>query len=156
MRGLWWTKRHWVKFSPSTSVSPANYLSTNFSIIIFTRGLYNRPLVAAVPSGTNWAPPPTISIKKNMEPGVPFPAASRNLSHLHSVHPGCTVHPTSYAVNTADLFQGVKRPRREADIPPGFEVMRTWSCTSILPYVFTNSVILDVLYVPERGFRRNT
>jgi hypothetical protein len=44
------------KFSPSTSVSPANH-SINFSIII-TRGRYSRPLVAAVPSGPNWTPPP--------------------------------------------------------------------------------------------------
>jgi hypothetical protein len=25
MWGLWWTKRHWGRFSPSTSVSPANH-----------------------------------------------------------------------------------------------------------------------------------
>jgi hypothetical protein len=31
-----WTKRHWGRFSPSTSVSPANH-STDFSIIIITR-----------------------------------------------------------------------------------------------------------------------
>jgi hypothetical protein len=50
------------RFSPSTSVSPANY-STDFSIIIITRGWHNRPLVAAVSSGP-WIPPPTIQIKK--------------------------------------------------------------------------------------------
>jgi hypothetical protein len=38
MWGFWWTKRHWGRFSPSTSVSPANHHSTNFSIIIITRG----------------------------------------------------------------------------------------------------------------------
>jgi hypothetical protein len=38
MWGLWWTKRHWGRLSPST-VSPANH-STNFSI---TRGRHNRP-----------------------------------------------------------------------------------------------------------------
>jgi hypothetical protein len=43
MWGLWWTKRHWDRFSPSTSVSPANH-STKFSIIIITRGLHNRPI----------------------------------------------------------------------------------------------------------------
>jgi hypothetical protein len=41
--GLWWTKRHWGRFSPSTSVSPVNH-STNFSIIIITRGWHNRPI----------------------------------------------------------------------------------------------------------------
>jgi hypothetical protein len=60
---LWWTKRHWGRFSPSTSVSPATY-STDFSIIIITRGWHNRPL-----SGRNvqWTfiPPPTMQIKKS-------------------------------------------------------------------------------------------
>jgi hypothetical protein len=41
--GLWWTKRHWGRFSLSTSVSRANH-STNFSIIIITRGWHNRPI----------------------------------------------------------------------------------------------------------------
>jgi hypothetical protein len=46
MWGLWWTKRHWVRFSLSTSVSPANHHSTSFSIIIITitRGCHNRPI----------------------------------------------------------------------------------------------------------------
>jgi hypothetical protein len=64
MWGLWWTKRQWGRFSPSTSVSPANH-STNFSIIIITRGWHNRPI-----GGRNavWSlvspppPPPTIPI----------------------------------------------------------------------------------------------
>jgi hypothetical protein len=43
MWGLWWTKRHWGRFSPSTSVSPANH-STDFFIIIITRGWHNRPI----------------------------------------------------------------------------------------------------------------
>jgi hypothetical protein len=43
MWSLWWTKRHWGRISPSTSVSPANH-STNFSIIIITRGWHNRPI----------------------------------------------------------------------------------------------------------------
>jgi hypothetical protein len=43
MWGLWWTKRYWGRFSPSTSVSPANHHPTNFSIIIITRGWHNRP-----------------------------------------------------------------------------------------------------------------
>jgi hypothetical protein len=41
--GLWWTKLHWGRFSPKTSVYPANH-STNFSIIIITRGGHNRPI----------------------------------------------------------------------------------------------------------------
>jgi hypothetical protein len=42
MWDLWWTKRHGDRFSPSTSVSPANHY-TNFSIIIITGGWHNRP-----------------------------------------------------------------------------------------------------------------
>jgi hypothetical protein len=42
--GLWLAKRHWGRFSPSTSVSPANHHSSNFSIIIITRGWHNRPI----------------------------------------------------------------------------------------------------------------
>jgi hypothetical protein len=37
MWGLLWTKRHWGRFSPSSSVSPANHF-TDFSIIIINRG----------------------------------------------------------------------------------------------------------------------
>jgi hypothetical protein len=32
------------RFSPSTSVSPTNHHSTNFSIIIITRDWHNRPI----------------------------------------------------------------------------------------------------------------
>jgi hypothetical protein len=34
---------HWGRFSQSTSVSPANH-STNFLIILITRGWHNRPI----------------------------------------------------------------------------------------------------------------
>jgi hypothetical protein len=39
---VWWTKWHWGRFSPSTSVSPANSHSTDFPtiiIIIYELGL---------------------------------------------------------------------------------------------------------------------
>jgi hypothetical protein len=41
---LWWTKRHWGRFSPSTSVSLTNHHFTNSSIIIISRGCHNRPI----------------------------------------------------------------------------------------------------------------
>jgi hypothetical protein len=44
MWGLLWTKRHWGSVYPSISVSLANHLSTNFSIIIINRGWNNRPI----------------------------------------------------------------------------------------------------------------
>jgi hypothetical protein len=40
---------------------PANH-STNFSIITIIRGWHNKPLVAAVPRGPNWTPPPLFFI----------------------------------------------------------------------------------------------
>jgi hypothetical protein len=43
MWGLWWTKRQWGRFSPSTSVSHAKH-STNFFIIIINRGWHSRPV----------------------------------------------------------------------------------------------------------------
>jgi hypothetical protein len=43
MWGLWWTKWHWRRFSQNNSVSPTNHYSTDFSIIIITRGWHNRP-----------------------------------------------------------------------------------------------------------------
>jgi hypothetical protein len=51
------------RFSPSTSASLVSHHSTNFSIIIITRGTTGL-LVAAVRSGPNWTPPPTMPIKK--------------------------------------------------------------------------------------------
>jgi hypothetical protein len=49
------------RFSPSTSVSPAKTVdSTNFSILTITRGRYNRPVVAAVPSGPSMDSTPPI------------------------------------------------------------------------------------------------
>jgi hypothetical protein len=44
MWSLWRTKRHWGRVPPSTSVSPANHHSTNFSIIIIIRGWHNMPI----------------------------------------------------------------------------------------------------------------
>jgi hypothetical protein len=44
MCGSWWTKRHWDRFSPNTSVSLANHHSTNFSIIIIARGWHDGPI----------------------------------------------------------------------------------------------------------------
>jgi hypothetical protein len=42
MWDLWWTKWHWVRFPPSTSVSPVNSHSTDCSTLII-RVWYNRP-----------------------------------------------------------------------------------------------------------------
>jgi hypothetical protein len=44
MWDLWWTKWHWGKLSPSTSVSPANFHLINYSTILSSIiwGWYNR------------------------------------------------------------------------------------------------------------------
>jgi hypothetical protein len=34
MWGLWWTKWHWGRFSPNTSVSPASFHPTDCSTFI--------------------------------------------------------------------------------------------------------------------------
>jgi hypothetical protein len=51
---LWWTKWRWGRFSPSTSVSPANFHSTNCSKNHphLSSGVVQQAKVAAVP-GTN-------------------------------------------------------------------------------------------------------
>jgi hypothetical protein len=46
MWDLWWTKWRWGRFPPSTSASPANLHSTNFSTITIT---YHPGLVQKVP-----------------------------------------------------------------------------------------------------------
>jgi hypothetical protein len=64
MWGLWWTKRHWGRFSPSTSVYPANH-SIKFSIIIITRSGHSRPIGGRSAEWTQLdSTPPTIPIKK--------------------------------------------------------------------------------------------
>jgi hypothetical protein len=52
----------WGRFSPRTSVSPANLHSICFSTIIFTvtRGWHNRPGVAAVPIASQPPPPKSL------------------------------------------------------------------------------------------------
>jgi hypothetical protein len=62
---LWWTKCHWGRFSPSTSVSLANLQSTKFSIIIIAGAGTIGQSVADLPSGPSWTPPATMRIKKN-------------------------------------------------------------------------------------------
>jgi hypothetical protein len=61
MCDLWWAKWHWGRFSASTSVSPANLYSTNCSTITIIWGWYNRPVMAALPSGLS------LTIKKNIQ-----------------------------------------------------------------------------------------
>jgi hypothetical protein len=50
---VWPTKWRWARFSSSTSVTPANLRSTKFAILTITRGMYNRPEVADVLSGSS-------------------------------------------------------------------------------------------------------
>jgi hypothetical protein len=90
---LWWTKRHWGRFSPSTSVSLANH-STNFSIIIITRGWHNRPVGSLSAEWTQLDSTPTIPIKKNVPPGRFLVLTSfsgsvdlRGMHHLIHNHP---------------------------------------------------------------------
>jgi hypothetical protein len=58
MWDLYWKKWSLGRYSPSTSVSPPKLHSTNCSTIsiIYHVGLYNRPVVVAVPSGLSLIP----------------------------------------------------------------------------------------------------
>jgi hypothetical protein len=60
MWDLWWTKWRWGRFSLTTSVSPANLHSTNFSTITLT---YHPGLVQYTSSGRS-TQSPTAQIKK--------------------------------------------------------------------------------------------
>jgi hypothetical protein len=60
MWDLWWTKWRWGRFSQSTSVSPPNLHSTNFSTITLT---YHQVLVQQASSGRSTLSP-TAQIKK--------------------------------------------------------------------------------------------
>jgi hypothetical protein len=94
---------HWGRFSPSTSVSPANH-STNFFLIIITRGWNNRSIGGRRQSGPSWTPPQLYKLKNNY----------------------------SYTMGTGRSFSGVKRPGREADHSPptSAEVKKMWVYTS--------------------------
>jgi hypothetical protein len=62
---LWWIKWRWGRFSPSTSVSLANLHFTNFSIMIITRGWYNRPFSGRRAEWTHLGlQPPHANLKK--------------------------------------------------------------------------------------------
>jgi hypothetical protein len=64
---LLWTKWRWGRFSPSTSVSPANLHSTKFSIITITRGRYNRPFSGRRSEWTQFGlHPPLCKLKGNV------------------------------------------------------------------------------------------
>jgi hypothetical protein len=66
-----------VRFSPSTSDSPAYLYSTKSSIIVITRGRYNRPIRGRP---AEWAQfglqPPTMRIRKIIARAVARPKAN--------------------------------------------------------------------------------
>jgi hypothetical protein len=47
MWDLWWTKKYWGRFSPSTSVYPAKHSTGCYTLIIIS-GWYNRPVMASI------------------------------------------------------------------------------------------------------------
>jgi hypothetical protein len=70
---LWWTKWRWGSFSPSTSVSPANLYSNKLSIIIITRGRYNRPFSGRRAEWTQFGlHPPLCELKKKLQANCLF------------------------------------------------------------------------------------
>jgi hypothetical protein len=85
MWNLWWTKWHWSRFPPNTSVSPTNYHSTNCSVLIYHPGLIQRPLGGRC---TKWTQShPHLRSNKLIHPSV-------RLSVCPSVHP--SIYPSIY------------------------------------------------------------
>jgi hypothetical protein len=89
MWGLWWTKRNWGRFSPSTSVFPANH-TTKFSTIIITRGWHNRSISGR---SAEWIQLDS-QLKKKISESVIYDGCFR-----HKMYP----HP-SLAVTLTDLW----------------------------------------------------
>jgi hypothetical protein len=85
-------KWRWGKFSPRTSVSPANLHFICFSTIIFTitRGWQNRPGVAEVPTASQ------TKLKKKkgstIEDLESILGKAKRFSPLHRIQIGCEAH----------------------------------------------------------------
>jgi hypothetical protein len=62
----------------------------------------------------------------------------QEFSLFHVVQTGFWVHSAFYPMGTGALFQGIKRPGREADHSPptSAETKKTWIYTSTPPDVF--------------------
>jgi hypothetical protein len=69
MWNLWWTKWCWGRFSPSTSVSPVNFHSTDcFTLIVLSSGAGTiGQSVADLPSGLSLTPPQETKKKKRTQ-----------------------------------------------------------------------------------------
>jgi hypothetical protein len=66
MWDLWWTKWHWDKFYPGTSVSPATHSTDCSTLIIIHHGVSKiGQTVADVPSGFILTPPQENNKKNN-------------------------------------------------------------------------------------------
>jgi hypothetical protein len=115
---LWWTKWRRGRFSPSTSVSSAIHF-TKFSILIITRGRYNRPVSGRRAGWTQFGLHHSLcKLQKNkikkLWTGRPrrreFESRQgQTFLLLHIVQTGSGVHPTSYKMGTGGSFSGVKR-----------------------------------------------
>jgi hypothetical protein len=75
----------WGRFSPSSSVSPANLHSTNCSTItlIYHLGLYNRPEVAAIPGDVSPTPQKKKRLSQSLHAGLFFAVHQTILSYPH-------------------------------------------------------------------------
>jgi hypothetical protein len=141
MWDFWWTKWHWGRFSPSTSVSPANSHSTDCPTLIYRPGPDNRPVSADVPSGLSRTPPqetklahyntqvslcgqgvPGDRLAQSVIPigcgmyrgdiGIRFPTTTRTYWLFHSVQTGSGARTTAYPMGTVDNFPVVRQTTR--------------------------------------------
>jgi hypothetical protein len=125
MWDLWCTKWRWGRFSPSTSVSPANLYPTKFSILTITRDRYNRPVngrpAVWTKFGLHLSP---CELKKlatsygleDSGVGVQIPLGSRIF--FSPRRPGRLWGPPNLQWVPEALSPEVKRPGREDDHSP--------------------------------------
>jgi hypothetical protein len=150
MWGLWWTKRHWGRFSPTTSISPANHHSTNFSIIVINKGWHNKPIGSRSVGWTQLDSTPHYTNLKNIRTGRPRDRSwspGRVKYFLFSTSSRPALGPTQLPVQWVPwaLSTGVKRLGRETDHSPpaSAEVKKMWICTFIPPYAFMAQCLIS-------------
>jgi hypothetical protein len=89
MCDLWWTKWRWSRFSPSTSVSPANYHSTNYSTITIIYHHLGLVKQASSCRNTEWNQSHSTKSNKRIKSLLSVPAEIQT-GHLQNMSHKCS------------------------------------------------------------------
>jgi hypothetical protein len=122
-------RRPWGRFSPSTSVSPANLHSTKFSIIIITRGRYNRPFSGRRAEWTQFGHhPPLCEFKKKQKTAVS--SYSNFNTWWWSPEAGTIGHsvadvPSGPSLDTTPHYVNLKKKQQKTAVP-SYSNFNTW------------------------------